>query len=84
MKPNDIESVRGPDEPKVTGGLCRHIRCKGMYVTGEMLADPNAMPYDATVWWCTQTHKPMGPDFMPCGRGECVAGRKCFEAPDPT
>jgi hypothetical protein len=54
-----------------------------MYVTAENAPDPHMLPYDATVWWCTLTQKPLGPDFMPCNGGECVAGRPCFEAQDP-
>jgi hypothetical protein len=83
MKMNDIDRIPNPDEPKVLAPLCRHLRCKGMYVTGEMLADPHAMPYDATVWWCSHTQKPVGPDDGPCHRDDCRAGRKCFEPSDP-
>lgn len=81
---NDLDSLQDPDAPKVRAPLCRHVRCKGMYVTGAHLADPNALPYDATVWWCALTEKQLGPDFMPCGGEDCRAGRKCFAPADPT
>ncbi len=81
---NELDSLRDANEPVVRGPLCRNIRTKGMYVTGEMLNDPNAMPYDATVWWCVLTQKPVGPDDGPCHRDDCRFGRKCFEPTDPT
>lgn len=83
MSTND-DALRAEGDVVVRGNLCRNIRCKGMYVTGEMFADPNMLPYDATVWWCTLTQKPVGPDFQPCSAAECLAGRKCFVAPDPS
>ncbi len=79
--------------PSVRDGLCRYIRSKGMvvnidedpaqdnsFVARYMAADPNALPYDATIWWCTMTSKSMGPDDGPCNRERCIAGRGCYVA----
>jgi hypothetical protein len=87
-----VSRKRSAHEPVVRNGLCRYIRSKGMivnidepdsaeagFVARYMAADPNALPYDATIWWCTMTSKPLGPDDEPCDRGKCVAGRECFE-----
>ncbi len=88
-------TVKSAHEPTVRDGLCRYIRSKGMivnidadpsaqsgFVAQFMALDPNAMPYDATIWWCTETSKSLGPDDEPCDRSKCVAGRGCFEAED--
>jgi hypothetical protein len=69
--------------PVVQDGLCRNLRCKGMYVgTRQQMVDPNLMPMDTTNWWCNRTSKPVGPDFMPCNKGDCGSARKCFEPED--
>ncbi len=81
--------------PSVRDGLCRHVRSKGMIVNIDedknqdnsfaarfAAADPNALPFDTTIWWCTMTSKSMGPDDGPCDRSRCIAGRGCFEGAD--
>jgi hypothetical protein len=85
---------RSQHTPKVRDGLCRLIRSKGMLVNvgddpandsaqRQYLAfDPNALPWDGTVWWCTRTSKTIGPDDRPCSADRCVAGRICYEAED--
>lgn len=80
----DIDRVPHPDEPSVWAPFCRHLRCKGMYVSAEHLADTNAMFYDATIYWCALTFKSLGPDSYPCHATECLAGRGCFVPTDPT
>jgi hypothetical protein len=84
--------VRSKHEPQVRDGLCRHIRCKGMIVNmhedpendstqrGYLLFDKNALSWDSTVWWCTQTSKTLGPDDRPCHKERCLSGRACYEA----
>jgi hypothetical protein len=72
------------DHPKPTSRLvnaehCTHLRHKGMYVFST--PDPEAFAfhpdYDATVFWCTQTMKPIGPDEQPVHADCCIAGRAC-------
>ncbi len=79
--------------PRVRDGLCRHVRAKGMIVNmGEdsnkdtsfksqyLAADRNALPYDTTIWWCTETSKTVGPDDRPCDNQRCKSGRSCYQA----
>lgn len=76
------QSARGNvsrHSPVVLGGLCRHLRCKGMYVGVRQQMDPNALPMDTTNWWCSRTSKAVGPDFYPCGKDDCGALRACHE-----
>lgn len=81
---------RSEHSPKVRDQLCRNLRSKGMLVNigdpdapgGYQLIDRNALPFDATTWWCTQTSKTLGPDDFPCHRERCQRGRDCYEAPD--
>lgn len=85
---------RSIHEPRVRGGLCRHIRSKGMLVNigekpendsaqkGYLAVDPHALAWDSTIWWCSESGKPVGPDDMPCEKERCVHGRGCWEAED--
>ncbi len=79
--------------PVVRDGLCRFARSKGMLVNlGEpdpraasfsrqyLTHDPNALPFDTTIWWCEQTSKSLGPDDGPCASERCVHGRSCYES----
>jgi hypothetical protein len=68
--------------PRIRDGLCRHVRNKGMYTGGYSASDPNALPYDVTIWWCTRTEKQIGPDDVPCHKDRCVRGRACWEPED--
>ncbi|HEY0712219.1 MAG TPA: hypothetical protein VGF45_06075 [Polyangia bacterium] len=88
----DTNAVRSAHSPRVRDGLCRHIRSKGMIINiGEapenastqinyLSIDPNALAWNGTTWWCTQTSKTIGPDDRPCDNGRCVQGRGCYTA----
>jgi hypothetical protein len=86
------KQIRSIHDPRVRDGLCRNIRSKGMIVNiaetpendstqrSYLTVDKNALAWDATVWWCTQTSKTIGPDDRPCDKERCQSGRACFEA----
>ena len=93
MANNNSSNVVGISEhsPIVRDGLCRRLRSKGMIVNIDekpengssqrnyLAVDTNAMAYDGTVWWCTETSKTIGPDDRPCDSDRCQKGRRCFE-----
>lgn len=79
----ELDQADDPGVPKVRAPLCRHLRCKGMFVSGGRPDEPDMLPYDATIWWCSRTQKQVGPDDQPCHDSECVQGRGCFEPTDP-
>jgi len=59
---------------------CRHLRSKGMFITGCT----NPAVEDGQVGdgycWCGQTQHTLGPDDDFVGRPTCVPGRACFVA----
>lgn len=70
-----------PMSPLVSTQQCTHLRHKGMYVMS--LADPCEAEFcgrdHATVYWCTQTMKGLGPDGQPVHADRCRSecGRAC-------
>lgn len=56
---------------------CTHLRHKGMYVLTTDRDDQAHDAYDATVYWCTLTQKPLGPDERPVHADACTEGRSC-------
>jgi len=62
------------------GPPCRHLRSKGMYVTGliEPQHDPIAPMGDGHCW-CNHTQHVMGPDQAMVDRQKCDASRACYE-----
>jgi hypothetical protein len=91
MSNDPRDASRSRYAPHVRDGLCRHIRSKGMVLHVDerpendslqrayLAADPNALAWDGTTWWCEQTSKTVGPDDCPCHRSSCLPGRGCFE-----
>lgn len=89
----DVSRARpSAHQPLVRGDLCRYLRSKGMIVNIDeedpnaasfqaryLGADPNALPFETTIWWCEHTSKVLGPDDRPCDRDRCVKGRDCWE-----
>jgi hypothetical protein len=70
-----------PNEPAaVTAPACRHLRSKGMYVTGTL----NPAVDDGTMGdghcWCGKTQNSLGPDDQFVGRQRCDSSRTCYEA----
>ena len=58
---------------------CSNLRHKGMYVLRDADTDADACydAYDATVYWCTQTQKALGPDGKLVSQHACTHGRAC-------
>jgi hypothetical protein len=59
---------------------CRHLRSKGMYVTGKL--DPANEDYEGMGdghCWCNLTQHELGPDDQLVVRDDCIVHRKCFE-----
>jgi hypothetical protein len=64
-------NIRSQYSPVVRDGLCRKIRSKGMLVhidegqgkgstrQAYLEIDQNALDYDGTTWWCTETEEPV-------------------------
>jgi len=62
------------------GTLCRHLRTKGLYVSGYD-GPPAELPHvpDTAVFWCVRSGWAMGPDLAPANPGRCGGARECFE-----
>jgi hypothetical protein len=55
---------------------CRCLRSKEMfYDNGIPLEDRGS----SGIFWCSQTHKPLGPDDLVVSMEECGPHRKCYE-----
>ena len=68
------------NSPKVTVGVhCLRIRTKGMYVAA--VVDPAESsfydPYEASAYWCIDTHSGFGPDGQPVRPDVCRGDRGC-------
>jgi hypothetical protein len=63
----------------IVGAACRHLRSKGMYVTGTMnpRVDDGAM--GDGYCWCNKTQNMLGPDDQFVNRDGCDASRPCYE-----
>jgi hypothetical protein len=75
QKPN-VDPAELESQLQVT---CRHLRSKGMYITGSRLP----MLEDAEVGdgncWCNRTQHVLGPDDGLVERERCAPARTCFE-----
>jgi hypothetical protein len=92
----NTQAIRSQYSPRIRDGLCRKIRAKGMLVhidespdkessrQAYLEVDSNALDYDGTVWWCTETSKTIGPDDRPCDNARCGQnkGRACYQGED--
>jgi hypothetical protein len=90
-------NIRSQYSPVVRDGLCRKIRSKGMLVhidegqgkgstrQAYLEIDQNALDYDGTTWWCTETSKTIGPDDRPCDETRCGSRstRACYRGEEP-
>jgi hypothetical protein len=66
--------------PKITVGVhCLRIRTKSMYVAA--VVDPAEStfydPYEASAYWCVDTHSGFGPDGEPVRPDLCRGSRAC-------
>jgi hypothetical protein len=91
-----MANIRSQYSPVVRDGLCRMIRSKGMLVhidegpgkgssrQAYLEIDQNALDYDGTVWWCTETSKTIGPDDRPCDETRCGSSKRaCYRGEEP-
>ena len=63
----------------IAPAACRHLRSKGMYVTGTMnpRVDDGAM--GDGYCWCNKTQHQLGPDDQFVNREACDNQRPCYE-----
>jgi hypothetical protein len=55
---------------------CRHLRSKEMfYDNGIPLEDRGS----SGVFWCSHTHKCLGPDYSTVSMEECTPERVCYQ-----
>jgi len=65
----------------VTGPACRHLRSKGMYITGQYdPADDPAEEVGDGNCWCNKTQNVLGPDDGLVDRLDCNSQRSCYQA----
>ncbi len=74
-KPQDevAGTLRVPSAP-----ACRHLRSKGMYVTGKLDPSEDYSGMSDGNCWCNLTQNVIGPDDGLVDRPECRAGRTCY------
>jgi hypothetical protein len=63
---------------KITRGMCKRLRSKGMYIESE--PDPTVPQTSDGFYWCTHTMNCLGPDGKVAGKERCTPGRGCFES----
>ena len=69
------------NELHLTQPGCRHLRSKGMYITG--LLNPAEEDYDHMGdghCWCNRTQNVIGPDDQLVDRPSCSTTRDCYES----
>lgn len=69
-------------ETRTTARLpaCRHLRSKGMYVSGRLDPEVDESEVSDANCWCLLTQKMLGPDDGLVQRRQCVEGRDCYQA----
>jgi hypothetical protein len=74
------ENAQSLTDVEAAPGQCRHLRSKGMFITGCM----NPAVEDGQVGdghcWCSLTQHVIGPDDNFAQRQDCLPGRSCFVA----
>jgi len=58
---------------------CRHLRSKGMYVTGTMNPAVDDGHMGDGYCWCNKTQHQLGPDDQFATRDGCDQSRNCYE-----
>jgi hypothetical protein len=62
---------------------CKYLRAKNPYGFSEGGEDPWRIAYESnTICWCIKSPGAAGPDNQLVYPPSCVAGRKCFVAPE--
>ena len=69
-----------PALPPVVDVACRHLRSKGMYVSGKMNPEVEDAEVGDGHCWCNQTQNVQGPDAGMVGRRLCTPQRRCYQA----
>ncbi len=60
---------------------CLHLLTKGMFVTGQVLPDPEVDEGESSGHcWCNLTQQTIGPDDQFVTRSACAPGRSCYVA----
>lgn len=59
---------------------CRHLRSKGMYVTGRLNPSVDDPEVGDGYCWCNKTQHMIGPDDGLVDRASCAGGRTCYES----
>lgn len=75
MSSESIPNVPEVDAPRTA---CRHLRSKGMYITGCMNPEEEHDEVGDGHCWCNLTQNVQGPDDGFVGRSLCVSARTCF------
>jgi hypothetical protein len=65
--------------PNVRLGLCRRLHWKALFTDVPPDEHGETGLYDDGCVWCTRTMTCLGPDAKAASKGECRAGRGCFE-----
>jgi hypothetical protein len=60
--------------------VCRHLRSKAIYVSGQMEPPAEIEKLGSGHCWCNWTQHILGPDDQLVDRGGCNSGRTCYEA----
>jgi hypothetical protein len=71
-------SLDEPQEPLEP--VCRHLRSKAIYVSGQMEPPRDIEAMGSGHCWCNHTAHLLGPDNMQVDRRECNSTRVCYEA----
>ena len=67
-----------PSEPLEK--VCRHLRTKGILVSGQMEPPAEMEDSGSGHCWCGHTQHVFGPDNALVARRECNSSRTCYEA----
>ena len=75
MYERSFDEPTGPLQP-----ICRHLRSKAIYVSGQMEPSPEVEEMGSGHCWCNQTLHILGPDNQVVDRRACNSNRDCYEA----
>ncbi len=70
-----FDELNGPMQP-----ICRHLRSKAMYVSGQLEPTAEMEEMGSGHCWCNHTQQLFGPDSRIADRRDCNSNRPCYEA----
>lgn len=70
-----FDEETGPLQP-----VCRHLRSKAIYVSGQLEPPPDLESTGSGHCWCNHTLHILGPDNELVERRGCNSNRACYEA----